>query len=163
LVVAHEPTLPWRSTGPVTGVYERVRAEVDRLRPLGVHPNITPAQHVDVGVRATVVTSSGADVASLRTALTDQLATDVRSLRLGGDVLFSHVMRVMVDEPGVLDVRDLRLRRFPVAAPQVTSDGQLKPPGVIEAEVGENLALGPTEIARFRPDSDLFDLRMVTR
>jgi hypothetical protein len=33
----------------------------------------------------------------------------------------------------------------------------------IEAAVGDNLAMGPTELAVFRPDTDLVDLELVTQ
>lgn len=163
VVVAHEFARPWRTTGPVTGIYEQVRAQVDRVRPVGIHPNIIEADHIEIGLRATVIIEPGLDPNSLRAALLDRLSRGVGALRLGGDVVFSQVMSLLVDQPGVLDVRELRLRRFPPAFGRITFGAQPFQAEPIEVGFGENLALGPTEIAQFRQDSLLIDLQVVGR
>ncbi|MGV9675516.1 baseplate J/gp47 family protein [Nocardia sp. NPDC003482] len=163
VVVAHEFVRPWRTTGSVTGIYERVSAEVDRVRPVGIHPNIIEADHIEIGLRATVVLERGQDPASLRAALLDRLSRSLGALRLGADVLYSQVMCVLAEQPGVVDVNDLRLRRFPPALGRITSGGELFAADPIEAGVGENLALAPTEIALFRQDSGLIDMQVVGR
>ncbi|MCM6771966.1 baseplate J/gp47 family protein [Nocardia sp. CDC159] len=163
VVVAHEFARPWRTTGSVVGIYERVRAEVDRVRPVGIHPNIIEANHIEIGLRATVVIERGQDANSLRAALLDRLSRSIGLLRLGGDVLYSQVMCVLAEQPGVVDVRDLRLRRFPPVLGRITFGTELFGSEPIEAGVGENLALGPTEIALFRQDSGLIDMQVVGR
>ncbi|MBF6328319.1 baseplate J/gp47 family protein [Nocardia transvalensis] len=163
VVVAHEFARPWRTTGAVTGIYEQVRAEVDRVRPVGIHPNIIEANHIEIGLRATVVIDPGQDANSLRAALLDRLSRSISTLRLGGDVLYSQVMCALVDQPGVLDVQDLRLRRFPPLLGRITFGAELFQADPIEVGVGENLTLGPTEIAQFRQDSGLIDVRVVAR
>ncbi len=163
VVVAHEPTRPWRSTSSVVGIYERVRAEIELVRPAGIFFNIVEAQHVEVGVRATVIADPGMDAQAIQASLTNRLAADLGSLRLGGDVLFSQVMRALVEQPGVLDVQDLRLRRAPAAAQQLTAGGVAPAEEVIERATGENLELGPTEIATFRVGSELFDVVVIGR
>jgi phage-related baseplate assembly protein len=152
LVVAHDPLLPWRTTGPVTGIHEQVHAAVEAVRPLGVFLAIREAETVRAGVRATVIADPGLDPHTVRSGLLDRLAADLAALRLGGDVLFSHVMRVLVDQPGVADVQDMRLRRSPAGGG-----------GPVEAAAGENLTLAPAEVAVFAVDSELFDIEVVRR
>ncbi|WP_378729857.1 baseplate J/gp47 family protein [Nocardia brasiliensis] len=161
VVVAHEFARPWRTTGPVAGIYEQVKAEVDRVRPVGIYPNVVEADHIEVGLRATVVIEPGQDPKSLRAALLDRLSNNLGVLRLGSDVVFSQVMCVLVDQPGVLDVRDLRLRRFPPTLGRITFGAELFQAEPIEVGFGENLTLGPTEIAQFRQDSLLIDMQVV--
>jgi phage-related baseplate assembly protein len=163
VVVAHEVGRPWHTTGAVTGVYERVLAAVDRVRPMGIHPNIVPADHIEVGLRARVVIEPGIDKQAITAALVRRLANDIGGLRLGGDVLFSQIMAVLVDQPGVLDVQDMRLRRFPPQLGRVVFGAVEFQQDVFEAAVGENLSLGPTEIAVFSLDTGLLDLEVVGR
>jgi hypothetical protein len=158
VIVASDPIHPWRTTGQVTGIYEQALAKIDRVRPVGVLPSVVPANRVDVGVRATVIADPGFDVPALRTGLLDRLAADLGALRLGGDVLFSHVMRLLVEQQGVLDVQDMRLRRSPGAVSKLTPGGP-----VIEMGPGENLTLAPAEVAVFAVDSELFDIQVVGR
>ncbi|MFD0278932.1 baseplate J/gp47 family protein [Kitasatospora sp. NPDC127111] len=163
VLVAHDYRWPWRTTGPVPGVYERVSAAVDRVRPVGVHANIVEANHIDTGVRATVIVEAGSDSAALQSAILRRLAADIGGLRLGGDVRYSHVMAAFVEQPGVVDVQQLHLRRCPPAFGRITFGAVPHQSAVVEAAVGENLVMGPTELAVFRPDSVLIDLTVVVR
>ncbi|MFE6176240.1 baseplate J/gp47 family protein [Streptomyces sp. NPDC056464] len=163
LVVAHDFRWPWRTTGSVPGVYERVAEVADRVRPAGVHPNIVEADHIDVGVRARVIVERGYDEAALSTAirarLTDTLGGD---LRLGTAVLYSKVMRAIVEVPGVVDVQRLHLRRYPPAFGRITFGEVPHQTTVVDAAVGQNLLMGPTELPVFRSDAALHDLELVT-
>jgi uncharacterized phage protein gp47/JayE len=163
VVVAHEFRAPWRTTGPVAGIFERVTAAIDKVRPVGVHANVVEADHIEVGVRATVVTEPGSDGAALLASIRERLAGDIGRLRLGGDVLHSQVVRAFVEQPGVLDVQGLHLRRSPAAFGRITFGAvplQLAP---AEAAVGENLVMGPTELAIFAPGGEALDVTLVTR
>lgn len=162
VVVAHEFRWPWRTTGPVPGVFERVRDAIDLVRPPGVHPNIVEADHIDVGVRARVVVAPGHDGPALLSSIRSRLARDVGGLRLGGDVLYSQVMGAFVEEPAVVDVRRLHLRRFPATFGRITFGEVPHQTGLVEAGIGENLVMGPTELAMFSTDSQLHDVELVT-
>jgi uncharacterized phage protein gp47/JayE len=153
VVVAHEPLRPWRTQGAVTGIFEQVTAALDRVRPISVHPNVVQADHVEIGVRAQVVVRAGYDATALVTAFFERVRAGVETLGLGGEVRFAQVIRSIVDQPGVLDVQNLRLRRRP------PDPGT----GLTEAGAGENLPMGAKEIAVFRLDSDLTDLELVSR
>ncbi len=161
VVVAHEFRWPWETTGPVPGIAESVRAALDLVRPPGVHPNVIEADHIDVGLRAQLVVRPGYDTDALLARVTQRVTEETAALRLGGDVLFAQVMRALTDEPGVVDVQAMHLRR----GPGVFGRFGLGPVGyrsaAYEAGVGENLDMGPTELAVFRPDSGLNDLRVM--
>ncbi|MFE5587284.1 baseplate J/gp47 family protein [Kitasatospora sp. NPDC056531] len=171
VLVAHDFRWPWRTPAPVpgqitptvTGVYERVSAAVDRVRPVGVHANIVEADHIDVGVRAKVTVETGYDTAALLAAILQRLATEIGGPQLGGVIRYSQVMCAFAEQSGVVDVQQLHLRRLPPAFGRITFGAVPQQSGVVEAAVGENLVLGPTEVAVFRPDSLLVDVAMVVR
>jgi Baseplate J-like protein len=163
VVVAHEFAWPWRTQGPVPGIFERVSAAVDRVRPVGIHPHIVQADHIEVGVQATVLVGPGYDREALLAAITRRLAQDIGALKLGGDVLYSQVMCAFVEQPGVIDVQNLRLRRCPPGFGRISFGAVPFQSAVIEAGPGENLTLGATEIAVFRIDGELSDIAIVER
>ncbi|MET7479564.1 baseplate J/gp47 family protein [Streptomyces sp. NPDC005648] len=162
VVVAHDFRWPWNTTGPVPGVFERVGAAVDAVRPIGVHADIVEADHIEVGVRATLVVVPGSDHTALLSAVRRRLAADIAGLRLGGDVLYARVVSAFVEQPGVLDVQGLRLRRVPAAFGRITFGDVPFQRVIAETAVGENLVMGPTELAVFAPDGDSFDVTVVT-
>jgi phage-related baseplate assembly protein len=163
VVVAHEFAWPWRTQGPVPGIFERVTAAVDRVRPVGIHPHIVQANHIDVGVQATVLVGPGYDREALLAAIKQRLAQDIGGLKLGGDVLYSQVMCAFVEQVGVVDVQNLRLRRCPAGFGRISFGAVPFQSAVIEAAPGENLAMAAIEIAVFRIDSELIDIEVVER
>jgi hypothetical protein len=163
IVVAHEFARPWRTEGPITGIFEQVTAAVDRVRPVGIHPQVVEADHIEVGLTAQLLTRPGYDAQALLGALTERLVTDIGALTLGADVLFSQVMRAIVEQPGIADVQGLRLRRCPPAFGRVTLGQVAFAADVVEAGPGENLEMGPTEIAVFGADSALLDVEVTAR
>jgi len=163
VVVAHDFRQPWHNIDPTPGIFERVTAAVDAVRPIGIHANIVEADHIEVGVRATAVIASGSDGTALLSSIRRRLATDIGALRLGGDVLYSQVVRAFVEEPGVLDVQNLHLRRSPAAFGRITFGDVPFQRVLAEAAVGENLAMGPTELAIFVADGDALDVTLVVR
>jgi len=97
------------------------------------------------------------------TSARSETSSKVKALKLGGDVLFSQVMRAFTEQTGVVDVQHMHLRRCPPSFGRITFGAVPFQQAVIELAVGENLSMGPTEIAIFRVDSDLIDVEMVTR
>ena len=162
VVVAHVFRAPWRTIGPVQGIFERVIAAVDQVRPIGVHANIVEADHIEVGLRATVVVQPGSDGAALLASVRQRLAGDIGGLRLGGDVRYSQVVRAFVEQPGVLDVQGLHLRRSPAAFGRITFGDVGFQQVLAEAAVGENLVMGPTELAIFAASGEALDVTLVT-
>jgi uncharacterized phage protein gp47/JayE len=160
VVVAHEFARPWRTQGPVEGIFERVSAAVDQVRPVGIHPQVIEADHIEVGARAQVMIQPGYDAQSIVAALTERIAAAVGHPELGGDVRYSQVMRALAEQPGVADVQNLHLRRCPPAFGRITFGPVPFQDQVVEAGAGENLVIGPTEIAVFRLDSALLELQV---
>jgi baseplate J-like protein len=163
VVVAHEFRAPWHTTGTVPGIFERVSAAIDLVRPIGIHANIVEADHIEVGVRATMVVQAGTDTVATLSAVRQRLTGDIGRLRLGGDVLHSQVVRAFVEQPGVLDVQGVHLRRTPAAFGRITFGAVPFQTLLAEAAVGENLAMGPTELAVFGTGLDALDVTVVTR
>ena len=161
VVVAHEFAWPWHTTGGIPGIFETVSAALDLVRPPGVHPNLIEADHIDIGVRAKVMVQPGYDATALLASIRARLAAAVAGLRLGGDVLFSQLMRAIVDEPGVIDVQQLHLRRYPPAFGRITFGEVFQQTGTVEAGVGENLTMGPTELPILRGELELTDIELV--
>lgn len=162
VVVAHDFRAPWHTTGVVPGIFERVTTAVDAVRPIGIHANIVEADHIEVGVRATLVIASGSDGDALLAAVRQRLAGDIGGLRLGGDVLYSQVVRAFVEQPGVLDVQGVHLRRSPASFGRITFGDVPFQDVLAEAAVGENLLMGPTELAVFAAGGDGLDVTVVT-
>ncbi|WP_125130406.1 hypothetical protein [Microbacterium sp. 10M-3C3] len=119
VLVAGEEAAIWDGPGQLA---ERVRAAVDQVRPVGIAPAIEQADQVGVGYRGRIVVdglpvtpdgpSPGA-VAALVGRIEDRVRRYVGRLRIGEPVLFSEIMWSVMNEPGIVDVKDLRLVRYP--------------------------------------------------
>ena len=105
LVVAHEFSRPWQKVGLVDGISEKVEQAVDRVRPIGIHPNIIQADHIEVGLQAKVILAPGHDSVAVEAAIKQRLSLDLSLLKLGSDVLYSQVMRAIAEQTGVVDVQ----------------------------------------------------------
>ncbi|WP_435971997.1 baseplate J/gp47 family protein [Streptomyces sp. Qhu_M48] len=161
IVVAAEPGWPWHSgESLVPGVYDDVLDVVKQWRPVSIFPDILAANQVDVGMRATLVIEAGHDEEAVKGAILDAVRTSVDRLRLGHGVLHSDIVLSARTAAGVVDVQNLRLRRFAPAFGQTYYGGGTYG-GSQELSVGENLRLAPDEIARFSVDTSMADLQVV--
>jgi hypothetical protein len=115
-------------------------------------------------VRAGIVAQPGMDLVAVDAALKAAFEQRITGLGLGGDVLASEVVRDLMNVPGVGDVQTLHLRRYPpMFGGIVFGDREAFQGVVIEADLGANLTMGSNEIATFRYDSQLIDLRISDR
>ena len=121
VVVAHEFARPWRTEGLGDG-HLRAGHGGGRPGPAGRHPPAGGRGRPHRGRRPRPGDRSSPATTSRRwsAAFTERVAADVGGLRLGGDVLYSQVMRAFVEEPGVIDVQNLHLRRCPPAFGRIT-------------------------------------------
>ncbi|MFF9909544.1 baseplate J/gp47 family protein [Streptomyces sp. NPDC013457] len=167
VAVARRGPRPWLTTTvgteTVEGVFDRVTAAVERVRPIGVHIRVVEADHIEVAVRAEIVLDPRFTAGAVQAGIKKRLAHDIGRLKLGDDVLYSRVMCVLVDEPGVTDVRNLHLRRCPPAFGRFGFGAVPYQLGIVEAAVGESLVMGLTEMAQFSRDSALSDIQVVPR
>ena len=113
--------------------------------------------------RAKMILERGYDQEAILASVKERISTDIAALKLGGDVLYSQFMCAFAEHPGVIDVQNLRLRRCPAAFGRITFGEVRYQLGMVEVPAGENLMMGPREIAIFRLDSDLIDIEVVAR
>jgi len=164
VLVAPKAGYRWETIGGVPGIADTVADAVRTMRPVGIFPNIRLADQVAVGVRASVTIRPGVDAVATAAALKAAVEGRVSGLGLGGSVLASQVLRDLLNVPGVADVQRLHLRRYPPTFGSIVfGDREAFTPAVIEADLGANLMLSPTEIATFRYDSRLVDLQIGDR
>lgn len=164
VLVAVEPGYLWETSGAVTGLHPAVDAAIAEVRPIGIFPNIRPANNVFIGVRADVSIKAGHDATAVAASLKGALGERVNALGLGGSVLHSEIVHDFMDVAGVVDVQQLHLRRCPSIMGTITFGSTPRfQAQIIEAEVGENVDLQPDEIATFQVDSPLTDLRISDR
>jgi uncharacterized phage protein gp47/JayE len=163
VVVAHQPEHPWRTLGAVTGIFETVSTLIDDVRPVGIFANIVEADHIEVAVEATVTIRAGFDADAVVASIKSNIAANISALNLGGMVRYSQVMRAFVDEPAVLDVQNLHLRRCPPAFTRISFGGVPFQGGIVEAAIGDNLQMGPLEIPLFKVDSDFNSIQVVAQ
>ena len=157
IVVATEPGWPWTTSGgTVPGVFDTLLETVRQWRPVSIFPNITQADEVDIGIRATLVIQSGHDQDAIQGQILAALHDAVDKLPLGRGVLYSDAMLLARTVPGVLDVQNLHLRRNPPLFGGINFSGAVFGQSV-ELGIGENVGLAPDEVAQFSVDSDLID------
>lgn len=161
VMVAVRPGFLWESSGGLVGVKDAVQAAIDQVRPISIFPNLRLANDVSVGFRARVLTRPGHDSDAVAASIKAKLEGRVNALGLGNAVLCSQVVCDIRDVPGVVDVQQVHLRRYPPVMGAITFGRSPRFGGdVIEAPVGENIALRPEEIAVFRVDSPLIDIQV---
>jgi hypothetical protein len=152
VIVASTESAIW--DGP-DGLAASLDDAMEDLRPLGIRPSVQPADPVQVGISAQIlatglplprvassqsVNDTPAAIA-LKQRIVARVGNYIGALALGEPVRFAEVMWAIMSEPGVADVRNLKLMRFPPA-----TDG---------SSVGatNNVPVRPTQIATF-VDSD---------
>jgi len=153
--------------GPA-GVRASVESVIEDLRPIGIYPRVQEAHRVFVGIAADLVvtgiplprTSTGvinnSDAAkNFKKALLDRVQHYIDALDFGEPVRFSEVTFVLMGEPGLADVRNLKLLRSP---PRLGEVRQLGGRSFSELPVGENLTVGASEIATFADDFALMKI-----
>jgi hypothetical protein len=147
--------------GPA-GARISVESVIEDLRPIGIYPRVQEAHRVFVGIAADLVvtgiplprTSTGvindSDAAkNFKKALLDRVQRYVDALDFGEPVRFSEVTFALMGEPGLTDVRNLKLLRSP---PRLGEVQQLGGRSFSALPVGENLTVGLSEIATFVDD-----------
>ena len=162
VLVAPTAAAIWGGPG---GLRAAIEQALEDVRPIGIYPSLREAEEVGVGVSAqlvvrglplptgpTATVNASSAAAELRKRLHVRLQRYIDGLPFGEPVRTSEVIWAMMSEPGIADVRDVRLVRFP-AEPQpgsaaMPTDTPLAPV-VVELPVGENLALQSDQVPAY--------------
>ncbi len=112
------------------GVAAQVSSAIDDLRPIGIFPRIVKAVEVSISVEAAIVvrglpipggTQANVNASSaatdLKARLFDRIRTYIDSLSFGEPVRAAEITWTLMNEPGIVDVQNLRLLRFPSRVP----------------------------------------------
>ena len=167
IVVAAQPGVLWDTEGTppaqILGLSDQILAALEAVRPISTFPTLAQADSVEVGVRAQITLSPGADADTVLAAARVALNTYIGTLRLGDAVLYSQVLRVLTELAGVADVQNLHLRAVPPIYGEIVfgapaTFGDPADIAAFEASCGGNLTLTSKQVAVFDPGSALNDL-----
>ncbi|MFG3497634.1 baseplate J/gp47 family protein [Streptomyces sp. NPDC047928] len=155
VLVAPEEGALWDGPGQLA---ERVAAAIDRVRPMGVAPNVDRASEVSVGFTCKISVEGlpipagrpesaavSPEAAALKGRILDRVRRHVQALGMGEPVRYSEILWSAMEEPGVVDTRALRLRRFPAQLPFEPAD---PPRPFQELTAEEDIEVSPKEVAR---------------
>jgi len=129
ILVAPTNAAIWQ--GP-DGLAATINEAIEDLRPIGVLPDVREAVEVGVGVEANLVidgvplpTGTRASVnasepaLALKRRLIERVRSNIDTLGFGEKVSPAKISWALMNEPGVADVVDLRLKRFPRRASEL--------------------------------------------
>jgi hypothetical protein len=155
------PTSSAILTGP-DGLLASIESAIADLRPIGIFPNIEVAEEIGVGVEAKLVVkgvplpvgpkaavNASAAAVALKQRLLARLRRYVDTVQFGEPVRASEVVWAMMNEPGIADVTELKLLRFPAAFASISFSNAPLPSDVQKFDCGQNLNLQGNQIAGF--------------
>ncbi|GAB3142947.1 hypothetical protein GCM10027290_18470 [Micromonospora sonneratiae] len=141
------------------GLQAAIETVIEDLRPIGIFASVEKAEEIGIGVEAELVVrglplptgsketiNASTAAAELRSRLHGRLRRYVDELPFGEPVRVAEVVWTLMNEPGVADVRNLRLVRFPADAASITTATAPTGNGVQRLPVGENAVLAANQI-----------------
>jgi hypothetical protein len=147
------------------GLRASIESAIEDLRPIGIFPRVQEAEQVSVGVEGKLVVAglplpSGPKAAvnaseaarALKARLLLRLRQYVEGLAFGEPVRAAEVVWTIMNEPGLADVRDLKLLRYPPGFENVDFGSPSGLPDLQRLESGENLTLQVNQVALFVDD-----------
>jgi hypothetical protein len=147
------------------GLRTSIESAIEDLRPIGIFPRVEKADEVGVGVEAKLVVSgiplpSGSKATvnaseaakALKARLLVRLRQYVDSLAFGEPVRAAEVVWAFMNEPGVADVRDVKLLRYPPGFDGIDFAATTSLQAVQKLGCGENLNLQVNQVAVFVDD-----------
>lgn len=112
---------------------QRVREAIDKVRPIGILPKVEPAQLIGVGFSCDIAVeglpipggtptaiNDSPEAIALKSRILDRVRRYVQALGIGEPVRYSEILWAIMEEPGVVDAKQLRLTRFPAQLSSVT-------------------------------------------
>jgi uncharacterized phage protein gp47/JayE len=155
------PTLHAIWDGP-DGLLSQVQNAIEDLRPVGIFPSVVEAVQIGIGVQAKLVVQglplptgssqtvdASAAAAALRQRIYARLRQYIDNLAFGQPVRASEVIWSIMNEPGVADVLDLRLRRYPRDLNAMTFDAAVTAGSYAVVGGGDNVELQHNQIPVF--------------
>jgi hypothetical protein len=125
VLVAPTPAAIW--DGP-DGLAASVSSTLEDLRPIGIFPRIEEAVQVGIAVKADLVVrgiplpsgtsafiNASAPAQSLKDRLVVRLRKYIDALQMGEPVRHSEIVWTFMNEPGITDVRNVDILRYPPA------------------------------------------------
>jgi hypothetical protein len=162
VLVAPTPSAVWE--GP-NGVRVAVESAVEDVRPISIFPKVDLAAEVGVGVAAELVVrglplpagsretvNASATARTFKGRLLDRVRAYVEGLGFGEPVRAAEVTRVLLDEPALVDVRNLTLRAFPPLRYGDSDFFTATPAAPQQLACGLNVELQASQIAVFVDD-----------
>lgn len=156
VLVAPTPSAIW--DGP-DGLRVSVESTIEDLRPISIFPRVEQAEQVGVGIAADLVVrglplpsgsratvNASEPAAALKTRLLGRLRQYVDALGFGEPVRASEVTWALMNEPGIADVRRLRLLRYPAGFDAVDFGATPVGSGVEELDCGNNVDLQVNQV-----------------
>jgi hypothetical protein len=108
------------------GLRSVIEDEIEDLRPISIYAQVERVQEVGIGVAATIALqglpvptgpsttmNASPPATALKARLLQRARRHIDTLRVGEPVRWSELLAAFMDEPGVVDVADLRLLRYP--------------------------------------------------
>lgn len=165
VVVKPSPAAIW--TG-ADGLRASIAEALEDIRPIGVFPDIVPANEVGVGIVAQLVvdgeplprgdraTVNASDAAvQFKARLLERVRSYLGNLSFGEPVRASQVTWAMLNEPGLSDVIDLRLARALPPPSDLDFGNTITTNTVRDAalmDCGDNVPIGRDQVAVFLDD-----------
>ncbi|MFF0792255.1 hypothetical protein [Streptomyces spiralis] len=158
VLVAPDEGAIWDGPGQL---HDQVEAALNQVRPVGIAPKIEQAQQVSVGLTCKISVDGlpipvgppeavkvSPEAIALKSRILDRVRRRVQALGIGEPVRYSEVLWAVMEEPGVVDARDLMLSRFPRRLASVPLDGSGEVPQSAQVLAPlQDVPISPTEIA----------------
>jgi hypothetical protein len=167
------PTVHAIWDGP-DGLLVQVQNAIEDLRPVGIFPSVVEAVQIGVGVQANLVieglpmptgsaqtVDASAAATALRQRIYARLQQYIDTLPFAQPVRASEVIWTIMNEPGVADVLNLRLRRYPRDLNTMTFDEAVAEGSYAVMGPGENVDLQHNQIPVFVDIDDPVSLTIV--
>jgi hypothetical protein len=146
------------------GLRLSVESAIEDVRPIGIFPQVVRADEVGIAIEADLVVrgvplpsgsratvNASPPALALKERLVERLRRYVEGLSFGEPVRAAQVTWALMNEPGISDVRDLKLLKYPPSLPAVpTLDAAGRPSlptGPQVYDCGQNVDLQVNQIA----------------
>lgn len=167
VLVAPTPAAIWE--GP-DGLRASIENALEDLRPIGILPQVSEAEQVGIGVQAKLVVeglplptgpkaavNASAAAVALKQRILARLQRYVDGLQFGEPVRASEVVWSIMNEPGIADVLNLQLLRFPPGFDAISFNAPVAT-NVQPMACGQNVTLQANQIAVFVDDPSWLEI-----